>query len=210
MSDSLKLRTTFSVVLLATYTAVVAWVFFEQSTSWPHEGSWAYAVFFLLCPGILFQSVSLAHTWRTRRPLTRRALTRVITILAGLVLGAALASWASTLAMRNFEQTYAPFVSQVGENLADPCRSASRHFEIPSVAAYNVLAGRDRPQAKLKYDSKRFVLAFGGGSMDIDGSTFYYDSGVRAWTKFHNDNADAFSVYAGLIQGLEECVLRVQ
>ena len=33
--------------------------------------------------------------------------------------------------MGNFEQAYAPFVSQVGANLADPCRSASRYFETP-------------------------------------------------------------------------------
>ena len=83
-------------------------------------------------------------------------------------------------------------------------------FRDPSVAAYNLRTGRDRPAAKLKYDNKRFVLAFGGGSMDIDGSTIYYDSGAREWRKFHNDDAGASGVYAGLTQGLAECVLRVQ
>ena len=46
--------------------------------------------------------------------------------------------------------------------------------------------------------------------MDIDGSTIYYDSGAREWRKFHNDDAGASGVYAGLTQGLAECVLRVQ
>ena len=112
--------------------------------------------------------------------------------------------------MGNFEQAYAPFVSQVGANLADPCRLASRYFEIPAVAAYNLRAQRDRPAAKLKYDNRRFVLAFGGGSMDIDGSTIYYDSGVKAWRKFHNDNATASGLYTGLSEGLAECSLRAQ
>lgn len=204
-----KPRTTFGVALLVSYTAAVAWIFYEQSTSWPHEGSWAYFVLFLLCPGILFQSVSLAYIRRTGRALTRRARVRVVTVPLGLVLAGALASWASTLAMGNFEQAYAPFVAQVGANLADPCRLASRYFDIPSVAAYNLRAQRERPVAKLKYDSKRFVLSFNGGSMDIDGSTIYYDSGTKAWQKFHNNNAIASGLYSGLSQGLAECSLRV-
>lgn len=205
-----RTRTGVSVVLLVTYAVVVAWVFYEQVTSWPHEGRWAYLALFLLCPGILFQSFSLAYTRRTGRPLTRRALTRLATIPLGLVIAAALSSWASTLAMRNFEQAYAPFVDRLGANLADACRSAPGYFGIPSVAAYNQRAGRERPAAKLHHDNKRFVLVFSGGSIDIDGSTISYDSGARAWRKFHNDNSDAREAYAGLTAGLTECPLRAQ
>lgn len=208
--DGSRPRTLVGAALLVAYVVVVAWFFYEQSTSWPHEGSWALVAYVFLCPGILFQAFRLAYTRRTGRPLTRRWLARAVTIPLGLVLAAALASWASTLAMGNFDQAYAPFVSQVGANLADPCRLASRYFEIPSVAAYNSRAQRDRPLAKLKYDNKRFVLAFDGGSMDIDGSTIYYDSGVKAWRKFHNDNSAARGVYAGLTEGLVECSLRAQ
>ena len=205
-----KPRTPLGVALLVSYTAVVAWIFYDQSTSWPHVGSWADFVFFFLCPGILFQSVSLAYTRSTGRALTRRALVRVVTIPLGLVLAGTLATWANTLAMGNFEQAYAPFVAQVGSNLADPCRLASRYFVIPAVAAYNLHAQHDRPAAKLKYDNKRFVLSFGGGSMDIDGSTIYYDSGTKVWQKFHNNDATAFGVYSGLSEGLAECSLRLQ
>jgi hypothetical protein len=51
------------------------------------------------------------------------------------------------------------------------------------------------------------LLAFQGGSADIDGSTIYHDSGAGAWRKFHNDDSDARQVYAGLTAGLAECAL---
>ena len=197
-------RILLSAVLLVAYALVVAWVFYEQSRTWPHEGSMVYVVFFLLCPGILFQSFSLAYMLRTGRRLMRRALTRVVTIPLGLVLGVFLASLASTLAMRGFEQAYMPFVSQIGANVPASCRVAGTYFWAPAVAGYNLRAGREQP-AKLHHDSKRFVLAFRGGSADIDGSTIYYDSGTGAWSKFHNDNSDEQAAYVARTAGLAEC-----
>jgi len=197
-------RILLSAALLAAYGLVVAWVFYEQSMTWPHEGSMVYVVFFLLCPGILFQSFNLAYMLRTRSRLMRRALPRVVTIALGLVLAALLASGASTLAMRGFEQAYVPVVTQIGASLPDACRLAGTYFQAPAVAAYNLRTSREQP-AKLHHDSKRFVLAFRGGSADIDGSTIYYDSGVGAWSKFHNDNSDERARYVALTAALAEC-----
>ena len=198
-------RVLLSAVLLAAYGLVVAWVFYVQSMTWPHEGSMVYVVFFLLCPGILFQSFNLAYMLGTGLRLMRRALTRLVTIPLGLVIAALRASLASTIAMRGFEQAYAPFVTQVGANLRDPCGLAGKYFHAPAVAAYNLRTGREQP-AKLHHDGKRFVLAFRGGSTDIDGSTIYYDSGASAWRKFHNDNGDEQAAYTGLTAGLAECM----
>lgn len=198
------LRTVLSAVLLAAYVLAVAWVFNVQSRTWPHEGSMVYVVFFLLCPGILFQSFNLAYVWRTGSRLMRRALTRVVTIPLGLVMAALLANWASTLAMRGFEQAYVPFVSQIGANLRDSCRVAGKYFLAPAVAVYNQRASREQP-AKLHHDSTRFVLAFRGGSADIDGSTIYYDSATAAWSKFHNDSSDEQAAYVARTAGLAEC-----
>lgn len=200
-------RITRSVVLLAVYVAVVGWLFYEQSTSWPHEGSWALIAYVFLCPGILFQSFSLAYTWRTGRPLARRALTRVVTIPLGLILAALLSGGASDLAMRGFEQAYAPFVSQIGANLADPCGPGAKYFAIPAVAAFNEQTG-SRPTAYLHHDGKRFVLGFAGSSIDIDGSTIYYDSGAKRWWRYHNDNLEARTVHQKLTEGIATCKLR--
>jgi hypothetical protein len=202
-----KPRTTRSKVLLAAYVALVGWLFYGQSTSWPHEGSWAFMAYVFLCPGILFQSVNLAYTWRTGRALARRALTRVVTIPLGLVFAALLGGLASDLAMHGFEEAYAPFVSQIGANLADPCAPGAKYFALRAVAAFNAQTG-SRPTAYLHHDDKRFVLGFAGGSIDIDGSTIYYDSGAKEWLRYHNDRLDARAVHQKLTEGLPTCKLR--
>ena len=207
LQASLKRHAVISVVLLVAYVAVVGWLFYEQSTSWPHEGSWAFIGYVFLCPGILFQSFNLAYTWRTGRALARRAVTRVVTIPLGLVFAALLGGLASDLAMRGFEQAYAPFVSQIGANLADPCAPGAKYFSIPAVAAFNEQTG-SRPTAYLHHDGKRFVLGFAGGSIDIDGSTIYYDSGAKEWLRYHNDRLDARAQHQKLTEGLATCKLR--
>mgnify|MGYP006919633439 CR=1 FL=1 len=209
--SSPRLRIFLSVVLLTAYGMAVAWVFQGESMAWPREGSMGSVVFFLLCPCIVYELFNLAYMLRTARRLTSRALTWVVAIPVGLFAAGFLANRASTLSMSGFEQAYAPFVTKVRTNLPDPCRAAGSYFQIPTVTAYNLQATPHRPQpAKLHHDSKRFVLAFQGGSIDIDGSTIYYDSGVAAWRKFHNDKIDDRKVYEELTAGLAECVLKPQ
>jgi hypothetical protein len=194
-------------VLLALYVAMTVWVFSAQSTSWPHEGSWAAFAYLFLCPGIVFQTFALIYARLTRRPLKRRALARVATIPLGLVIAAVLGEWGSTLAMGGFERAYTPFAAQVGANLVEPCGGGAKYFAIPAVAAYNGQAGR-QPTANLKYDGKRFVVSFSGGSFDIDGSTIYFDSDAKRWHKFHNDSTIASQKFEKLTEGLAECKLR--
>jgi hypothetical protein len=193
--------------LLAIYTSVVVWLFVGQSTSWPHEGSWASLGFVLFCPGILFQTISLLFTWRTKRKLS--GLARVFTIPVGLLLAMALTSWASDRATAGFERAYAPFVSEVEASLADPCRAPARYFALPTVAAYNART-RDEPAATLNHDKKRFLLSFSGGSIDIDGSRIFYDSTVKEWQKFHNDDKTSAQDFTRRTEGLTECILRPQ
>ena len=200
-------RTTRSVVLLVLYVAFLGWLFYEQSTSWPHEGSWATLAYVFLCPGIAFQSFVVLYARTTGRPLARRVLARVVTVPLGLVLAVALTGLGSALAMDGFERAYSPFVAQVGASLAEPCGAAAKYFAIPDVAAFNEQTGR-RPTANLSYDGKRFVLAFPGGSIDIDGSTIYYDSAAGKWHRFHNDSDIGRGILEKLTNGLASCKLR--
>ena len=194
-----------NVALLAAYIAIVAWVFYEQTTAWPHMGSWIYAIFLVVCPGIVFQAYSLGYSRLAGRPPKRRMLVRMVTLPLGLVLAGVLATQASKVSMENFEQAYEPFVARIAANLADPCIAAARAFEIPSVADYNRLAERERPVARLSHDGNRFVLAFNAGSIDMDGGTVYYDSVARAWSAFHNDSADGEAAFSNLTKGLAQC-----
>ena len=205
--EELPPRTTRSIVLLATYGALTVWLFYLQATSWPHEGSWAILGYVFLVPGIVFQSVSLAYAKIAGRPLARRALTRVVTIPIGIVLAATLQAAAGTLAMAGFERAYAPFVAQLGTSLAEACSSGAKYFAISSVAAFNEHTG-SRPTALLHHDGKRFVLGFMGGSIDIDGSTLYYESGAREWRRYHNNNEEARAAHQKLVAGLVDCKLR--
>ena len=208
--NGLQRRLVISMLLLATYVAVVVWASYDQATSWPNEGNWTSLVFFLLCPGIVFQALNLAYMRVKARPLTRRMLIRVITIPFGLVVAAVLMDAAGSFAFRHFESAYAPFAAYVGTNLADPCGSATQYFAIPSVVAYNRQTGHERVAAKLRYDRKRFVLSLSGGSIDADGSTIYFDSDTKAWRKFHNDNAEMSRAITTLTVGLAECTVRTQ
>jgi hypothetical protein len=201
-------RTGLGAALLVIYVVAVAWMFHDRATDWPHVGDWGYVVFFLLCPGIVFQLFRLAYARHTGRPLARRWLPRLATIPLGLVLAALLMAWADGDALRGFERAYAPLVSGIAAALPDPCRAAAGHFRAPPIAAYNRRTGRDRPVAKLNHDDARFVLAFRGGSIDIDGSTIYYDSAAGAWRKFHNDDERARVAYEKLRAGLAECLVQ--
>jgi hypothetical protein len=196
-----------AVSLLAVYLTVAGWLFHGQATAWPHQGSWAEVVLIFVGPGMLFQAVNLAFLWRFQRRPARRWLIRLFTVPAGLLLGVALSAWASGRARAGFTEAYQPFVAQVGAHLADSCGRAAELFAIPSVAAYNAQTGWDHPVAKLSHDGQRFVLGFGGGSIDIDGSTMYYDSRVQQWRTFHNDTPPA--AYTEATAGLAECSLRV-
>jgi hypothetical protein len=195
-------------VLLAAHAALVTWIFYSQSRAWPHVGAWIYTLLYLACPGLFFHGFRLLFRWRTGRLPARRWLLRVFTIPAGLLLAAALSAWASQLALARFTRAYEPFVARIGANLPNPCGDVAGYHALPSVVAYNRETGRERPAAKLHHDPKRFVTAWGGGSVDIDGSTIYYDSASRQWHIVHNDNVEASEGYGRLTAGLAECPLR--
>ena len=200
----LKRRVVVSAALLATYAAIVGWAYYEQATSWPHEGSWALVAYVFLCPGIVFQAFNLAYLFLKGRALVRRMLLRLVTVPAGVILAAFVADSGSVLAMRGFEQAYGPFVAQLAADHSGACASGAKHFGIASVAAYNRQARREWPRAKLRHDGKRFVVSFPGGSIDMDGSTIYYDSVASAWSKFHNNDVEKSAAFAKLTEGLAE------
>jgi len=51
----------------------------------------------------------------------------------------------------------------------------------------------------------RFVLELAGRSIDIDGSTLYYDSATRMWQRFHNDDRAQSSAFNALVGPLAPC-----
>jgi len=88
-------------------------------------------------------------------------------------------------------------------------RTASADVRDPSriegLAAYDRGAVNAQPRGRLHHDARRFVLRYHGGSIDIDGSTVYYDSQVGQWRLFHNDDKEAEAQLERLTEGLKEC-----
>jgi hypothetical protein len=169
-------------------------------------GNWAYAVYIVACPGIVFRLFSLVYVPISGRAPARLWLVRLVTVPVGMILAAVVASSASGLSQQAFEAAYAPFVAEIGSRLPDPCRGGD-YFGIPAVSAYNRSTAHGRLTARLFHDDKRYVAAFPGGSIDIDGSTIYYDSRAAAWRRFHNDDGGARERFDGLTAGLTECRL---
>jgi len=198
-------------VLLLIYAGLASWTLCSLSTSWPHAGSWLYLSLLLLCPGILFQSVRMIFTKGRHQLPWKGNLIRLVTIPAGLLLAVALSNFGSERAMAGFERAYAPFAATIRANMTAPCGTYAGLFEDADIAAYNkqTRASRGtRAAATLYRDEHRFVLAFAGRSIDIDGSTFYYDSSAYAWHRFHNDDSKASAEFAGLVADLDSCILQ--
>ncbi|MDA0983713.1 MAG: hypothetical protein O3A06_11940 [Proteobacteria bacterium] len=49
------------------------------------------------------------------------------------------------------------------------------------------------------------MLAFPGGSGDIDGSTIWYDFAALSWQKFHNDSLDKVEALSALVKSMKGC-----
>ena len=204
----LKKSIVMSGALLAAYAAVTAWLFYQQATSWPHIGSYALLGYVILCPGIVFQAFNLAWMGLRRRLLTRGVLTRLATIPLGLVLAGTVSGKASELSVNAFKDAYKPLLAKLEARPAGACSQDPKHFQIPAIAEYNREAGREQPVGKLKHDDKRFVLAFSGSSIDMDGTTLYYDSGAKTWSHFHNNELEKAEAFKKLAEGLTECMVK--
>jgi hypothetical protein len=197
-----------NVALLAVYALATALIFYRESRAWPSIGSWTGLLLIVTCPGLIFQTLRLVYTWRAGRPLPWPILIRLVTIPAGLVLAGVLMSKAASASTARFTAAYAPMVEKVRKNLASPCGAELRYFADPVVATYNQRTWpRAAARAGLRYDQARFVMALGGGSIDIDGSTIYYDSVTRKWQQYHNDDAQARAAHEHLVEGLKECLI---
>jgi len=163
-------------------------------------------------PGMLFRTFELVWMQVRRERLAgrKRWLGRSVTLLGGLMAAGGLWSAMDGVSMARFETAMAPLVTQVHANSALPCPPAARYSFGPGLASYLEESGAPRAPANLAHDRQRFVLALGGGSMDIDGSTLFYDSRSRGWRKVHNDILANTGELDGLRKGLETCRIALQ
>ena len=89
-----------------------------------------------------------------------------------------------------------------------PCKGD--YFEIASVKRYNAsviskILIQNKPEGRLLYNTRRFILNFRGGSIDMNNSTLFYDSETKIWHFFHNDTLKETANFAERTQGLIQC-----
>lgn len=203
----LKRQRVASTVWLIGWIVAAAWSAYALAQAWPYVRHQLQIVLLLAVPGALFRSFDLGFMQLKGRRISgwRRVLARAAMLAAGLVLWGALCDRLDGVSMARFERALEPLIGELHARMPKPCPPAADYRIAPELAAYLVESSAPRAPAELKHDARRFVLSLHGGSIDIDGSTLFYDSARRKWRKVHNDMLDNSGELRALVAGLESC-----
>lgn len=204
----LKRRLLTSAAWLALWVLLTAWACYKLAMAWPYVQSVPQLVLVFSLPGILFRATDLTHIGIRRQPLAGkwRWLARVVCVLAGLLTAVHLWVALDEISMARFERAMAPLVNRLHANAATPCPPGGRYPVDAGMTAYLIESGASNtPPAELHHGHARFVLALPGRSIDIDGSTMFYQSATRQWKKVHNDQLAQTGELQTLIRDLEIC-----
>lgn len=196
-----------SAAWLLLWLALSAWACHALATAWPYVQLMPQWLLLFALPGIVFRILDLGWMQALRQRLAgwRRWAARTAAIVAGLFAAGGLRSAMDGITMGRFEDALAPLVAQVHANAAAPCPPAAQYALAPALASYLDESGAPRAPVNLHHDRQRFVLVLPGGSMDIDGSSLFYDSRTRRWRKVHNDLLDQSGELQALLKDLEAC-----
>jgi len=194
-------------IWLALWLALAAWTCYSLATAWPYVQHMLQWLLVFALPGILFRIVDLGWMQARRQHLAgwRRKTARAVAIVAGLFAAGGVWTAMDGISMGRFEKALAPLVAQVHARAVAPCPPAAQYALDPALVAYLEDAGAPRTPMNLHHDRQRFVLVLMGGSMDIDGSSLFYDSRSRQWRKVHNDMLDQSGELRTLLKDLEAC-----
>ncbi len=172
----------------------------KDIASWPGIGSYWVLLFIFIFPGIIFQAL-LAFFYFSKWKIPQRTrYLRIAAVIMGIVLVQIVYDRAGSVAMRTIEETYSPLVEKLNIS-KDFCNLLSTCVE------KEALQGIYSPTA-LYHKEARFILTFWGRSVDIDGSTIFYDSATKEWRIFHNDDQEKVREMNGITSGMEKCLLR--
>lgn len=201
----LKRQRVASQLFLGAWMALVTWAGVTLATAWPYELLRPVYGLLIGLPGMAFRGFDLAWMrWRACRLVGwRRGLARLVAVPLGLLV--APVDMLDRYSMARFERALTPVVAQLHAHAAAPCAQSTAQAGGPTLAEYLEESDAPRRPGSLHHGNGRFVLELMGGSADFDGSTIYYDSGLRRWTKFHNDHRERRDAFATLVQGMETC-----
>ena len=191
---------------LLAWTGLSLWAAYGLATAWPYELHPLLFVLLVSMSGLVFRAGNLLFMRRRRRRLVGwwRAAGRLAALPVGVVLTILLFSKLESISMTSFEREIATWVRQMHAGASASCPAGGRYAVDAALNSYLERSSAVRGGA-LHHGDGRFVLELKGRSIDIDGSTLYYDSVTRKWNRFHNDNRERTGEFQALINTLAEC-----
>jgi len=196
-------------LLFFIYSLINFYILYNLCYSWPTTGSMVWFVLLISCPAFLYQFLLLAYTLKFKQPLQWKYKLAFISLILGFFLAGGLLQYTQKSSLRKMSRAYRPVIAQILEKMPTPvCDKA--YFNTAEIVKYNgsihrMIAKDGHPLGELLYNDARFLLHFRAGSIDIAGSTLFYDSKVKHWQLFHNDNMKAFTHFKTLIDPLTLC-----
>lgn len=195
-------------ILFCGYGSLVLFGFYTSIYCWPTQGSVIWFLVLIFCPPFLYHGVFIGYALLFDSLLHWKKSYRFMCLLIGFVLANGLLQISQSLSFAHFKTAYQPFIAQIQQKMPQPCQG--HYFAIPSVQAYNArvsqkIVKNHQPSGTLFYNARRFVLFFRGGSVDVSGSTLFYDSQTLQWQFFHQQDSEAAEKFASTINKLKQC-----
>lgn len=195
--------------LLFFYSLVNGYTLYNLCYSWPTTGSMVWFILIFSCPAFLYQFIFITYSLKFKKNLQWKYKLRFISLVLGFFVAGGLLQQTQKSSLRKMTRAYQPVVARILEQMPTPsCEDA--YFDTLKTVKYNgsihrMIAKDGHPIGELLYNHERFLIHFRGGSIDIAGSTLFYDSKVKHWQLFHNDNLEAFTHFKTLIDPLTLC-----
>jgi hypothetical protein len=195
-------------ILLAGYGCINLFAIYSSIYSWPTQGSIICFLLIIFCPDFLYHLVFIGYVSILKKRPHWKKVYRLLTMICGILLAGGVLQITQKISLARFKAAYNPLIVQVQQKMPLPCNAY--YFEIPEVYRYNhsvtqKLLQYGKPSGGLLYNSQRFVLHFRAGSVDMDSSTIFYDSELKNWRFFHNDDVVEAANFAARSQGLMLC-----
>lgn len=195
-------------ILLTSYGCINLFAIYSSIYSWPTQGSTLWFLLIIFCPPFLHNLVLIGYVAIFKKRPHWKKIYRFLTILCGILLAGGLLQITQKISLARFKSAYSPLLVQIQQKMPQPCDE--HYFETPAVYRYNhsvtqKLLKDGKPIGGILYNGQRFVLHFRAGSVDMDNSTLFYDSELKTWRFFHNDDAGEATNFSARSKGLTPC-----
>ena len=187
------------------FCVVCAVLVFWKIIQWPRVGSWWLLVYLCIVPAFIDRAFHLFYfVWQKKvmEGTWKKSFVVILSIVLGVILTNLINQKASLWAMERFQDNYQPLVEYLQNDLHNDSNYICKSLE--TFISERHLQGRESPKA-LYFKGTHFILEFLGNSIDIDGSSIYFNSQTGQWHIFHNDDVKRRNQLEILIKDMKTC-----